>query len=68
MNKDIYMIEVISKLSHRHACTFYVKAYTIADAAVYAMNYLVPDALEATMIIKVADRNEVKDCDIYEAD
>lgn len=67
--KKVYAIRIISKLSKRFVCHFYVKAYTIADAAVYAYNNLVPDLLEASVISEVnLERVSLEGYEIYEAD
>lgn len=67
--KKIYAIRIVSKLSKRLVCYFYVNAYTLADAAVYAYNNLVPDLLEASSINEVDTAHVSLDgYEIYEAD
>lgn len=68
MTKRIYTIEVSSKLSGKHALYFYVRAFCMADAVVYAQNYLVPDALvmSQALICKIEESEiygEVFDAD-----
>lgn len=59
--KRIYTIEVSSKISGKHALYFYVRAFCMADAVVYAQNYLVPDALVMTQ----ANLCKIEESEIY---
>lgn len=59
--KRIYAIEVSSKLTGKHALYFYVRAFCMADAVVYAQNYLVPDALVMTQ----ANLCKIEESEIY---
>lgn len=68
MKKKIYVIDVVSKLSGRHAVYFYAKANCLADAAVYAMNYLVPDLLEIKSIYTIDEADDEIIHEVYDTD
>lgn len=70
MNKKIYELYVVSKMSGRHVCMFYVKADSLYEAVVYASDYLVADALDIASVY-TSEVNEAeaknKHYEIYEA-
>lgn len=66
--KKIYAIEVVTKKSGKHALYFYIKAHTLADAVVFAANFLVPDLLEISTAFISAQAEEEIYTEIYDAD
>lgn len=66
--KRIYTIEVSSKLTGKHALYFYVRAFCMADAVVYAENYLVPEALVMTQAILCKIEESEIYSDVFDAD
>lgn len=70
MKKKIYELYVVSKMSGKHVCMFYVKADSLYEAVAYANNYLVADALDIASVY-TSEVNEAeaknKHYEIYEA-
>lgn len=69
--KTLFRIVIHTKKTDRYVCVFYVKAHCLADAAVYAENYLVAEALtvvEITTSIRTAEELTEDGYEIYEAE
>ena len=70
MKKKIYELYVVSKMSGKHVCMFYVKAEALYEAVMYANDYLVADALDiASVYTSEVTEAEAKNkhYEIYEA-